>query len=238
VTDCDPAQLGTILGVWAHPDDEAYLSAGIMAGAVDAGSRVVCVTATRGELGSLDPVRWPPETLAAVREAELDACLAVLGVREHTWLDYPDGGCDRVPVDEAVSRLADIVADVRPDTVLTFGPDGMTWHPDHIAVGQWASGAVGRAGGAGARLLYATKTPEWGDAFLATVEADQVMMADQQPPTTPASELAFHVDLQGDVLGRKYKAMLCQPSQVESLLGAMGEDVYRNFLAEEAFRLP
>jgi LmbE family N-acetylglucosaminyl deacetylase len=24
-------ELGTILGVWAHPDDEAYLSAGLMA---------------------------------------------------------------------------------------------------------------------------------------------------------------------------------------------------------------
>jgi LmbE family N-acetylglucosaminyl deacetylase len=36
VTTTDPALLGTILGVWAHPDDEAYLSAGTMAGAVDA----------------------------------------------------------------------------------------------------------------------------------------------------------------------------------------------------------
>ena len=238
MTEHDPARLGTILGVWAHPDDEAYLSAGIMAGAVDAGNRVVCVTATRGELGSLDPVRWPPETLASVREAELDACLTVLGVREHIWLDYPDGGCAAVPADEAVSRVADIVAEVRPDTVLTFGPDGMTWHADHIAVGQWTTAAVSQAGGSPARLLYATKTPEWGEAFLATVQADEVMMADRQPPTTPASDLALYVDLQGDALDRKYKALLCQPSQVESLLAAMGDDVYRDFLAEESFRSP
>ena len=45
------AELGTILGIWAHPDDEAYLSAGLMALARDNGQRVVCVTATRGELG-------------------------------------------------------------------------------------------------------------------------------------------------------------------------------------------
>src|SRR4029077_92627 len=103
----------------------------------DAGNRVVCVTATRGEKGSLDAVRWPPESLAAVREAELDAALAVLGVREHIWLDYPDGGCADVPSDEVIGRLAEIVRDVQPHTVLTFGPDGMTWHPDHIAVGAW-----------------------------------------------------------------------------------------------------
>ena len=47
-------ELGTILGIWAHPDDEAWLSAGLMARAVDAGSRIVCVTATRGELGVQD----------------------------------------------------------------------------------------------------------------------------------------------------------------------------------------
>ena len=47
-------ELGTILGVWAHPDDETYLCAGLMASAARAGSRVVCVTATRGELGTGD----------------------------------------------------------------------------------------------------------------------------------------------------------------------------------------
>src|SRR4249919_2707816 len=59
---------GTILSVWAHPDDETYLAAGLMAAAVQAGQRVVCVTATRGELGSTDPDRWPPgEAVAASR---------------------------------------------------------------------------------------------------------------------------------------------------------------------------
>jgi LmbE family N-acetylglucosaminyl deacetylase len=238
VTDQDPAKLGTILGVWAHPDDEAYLSAGVMAAAVDAGHRVVCVTATRGEGGSLDAERWPPETLASVREAELDACLAVLGVREHVWLDYADGRCADVPVDEAVARLVEIVGDVHPDTVLTFGPDGMTWHPDHIAVGEWTSAAVQEAGPHAARVLYATKTPEWGDAFLAAMRADQVMMTDQAPPTTPASELAFQIRLEGTQLERKYKALLCQPSQVEPLLNAMGEELYCDLLADEFFRLP
>jgi hypothetical protein len=44
--------LGTVLGIWAHPDDEAFLSAGLMAAARDVGQRVVCVTATLGEHGT------------------------------------------------------------------------------------------------------------------------------------------------------------------------------------------
>jgi LmbE family N-acetylglucosaminyl deacetylase len=238
VTDSEPGGLGTILGIWAHPDDEAYLSAGIMAAAVDAGNRVVCVTATRGELGSLDEERWPLDTLASVREKELDACLGVLGVREHIWLDYPDGGCAEVPVDEAVARLVEIIGDVQPDTVLTFGPEGMTWHTDHIAVSGWTSAAFQEAGPYGARLLYATHTPEWGEAFLAAISAEQVMMSDEAPPTTPVDDLAFYVQWQGNALERKYEALRCQHSQVDPFVDTIGEDAYRNFLGEEAFRLP
>ena len=84
------ASLGTVLGVWAHPDDEAYLSSGLMAQAAASGSRVVCVTATRGEGGSLDPERWPPESLGDIRAAELQRCLSLLGVEEHIFLELPD----------------------------------------------------------------------------------------------------------------------------------------------------
>jgi hypothetical protein len=86
--------------------------------------------------------------------------------------------------------------------------------------------------------MYATKTPEWADAFLAAVDADQVMMSDQLPPVTAPEDLAVGVRLSGPDLERKYKAMLSQPSQVESLLQAMGEEAYCEFLADESFRLP
>src|SRR6185369_6083877 len=111
--------LGTILSVWAHPDDETYECGGLMARAVRNGSRVVCVTATRGELGSPDEARWPPGApLADVRTKELEVALAVLGVTEHHWLDYPDGGCAAADQDEATGRVAELMAEVQPDTVL------------------------------------------------------------------------------------------------------------------------
>ena len=128
----DIRELGTILSIWAHPDDEAYLCGGIMAMAAAAGSRVVCVTATRGELGVTDPIRWPPEQLAAIREAELAACLRILGIKEHRWLGYPDGGCADVDLDIAADQIAGIIREIAPDTILTFSPDGQTGHPDHI----------------------------------------------------------------------------------------------------------
>lgn len=228
--------LGNILSVWAHPDDESYCAAGLMAAAVRAGQRVVCVTATRGEQGSTDPERWPPgPSLAAVRTGELAACLAELGVTEHVWLDYLDGACDQVDDREAIDRLREIVDAVQPDTVLTFGPDGATYHADHIAVSRWTTAAVA---GSGAALHYQTNTPEWYASLTGYVDPSIVMMADREPVSVPAEKCSIHVVHEGDLLDTKYRAMLCQRSQIGPLLDLVGEDVFRALLAEEAFRLP
>jgi LmbE family N-acetylglucosaminyl deacetylase len=142
----DIRELWTILSIWAHPDDEAYLCGGIMAMARAADSRVVCATATRGELGVTDPARWPPAQLPAIREAELAACLRILGVTEHRWLGYPDGSCADVDLDSAADQIAKVIHEIAPDTILTFAPDGQTGHPDHIAVHHWTVEAVRRTG--------------------------------------------------------------------------------------------
>ena len=128
--------LGTVLMVWAHPDDETYLVGGLSAALTDAGQRVVCVTATRGEAGGT------AADLARIRTTELEAALDVLGVEEHHWLDYADGGCASVDDDEAAARIRAVVDEVRPDTVVTFGPDGFTGHPDHRAVSRWVDLAL------------------------------------------------------------------------------------------------
>jgi LmbE family N-acetylglucosaminyl deacetylase len=226
--------LGTILSVWAHPDDESYGCAGLMAAAVRAGRRVVCVTATRGERGSTDEQRWPPgPELAEIRTKELAACLAEIGVTEHIWLDYPDGGCADVDPAEAVARIRAIAEDVQPDTVLTFGPDGGTFHPDHMTVSDWTTAAVA---GLPAALHYASVTPGWQDRITQFVDPSMVMMADREPLTHPIDTLSIHVVFDGDLLETKFRAMLCQQSQVGPLLALMGEDRYREMLAEESFR--
>jgi LmbE family N-acetylglucosaminyl deacetylase len=227
--------LGTILSVWAHPDDESYCCAGLMADAVSHGRRVVCVTATRGELGSTDETRWPPgPQLAETRTWELAACLGELGVTEHIWLDYPDGGCADIDEAEAVARLRAIAEEVRPDTVLTFGPDGATWHPDHIAVSRWTTLALS---GNGARVHYNTNTPEWFAFLSQFVDPAMVMMADKEPVLHPAEVLSIHAVLDGELLDMKYRAMLRQESQVGPLLRLTGEENFRRLLAEESFRL-
>jgi LmbE family N-acetylglucosaminyl deacetylase len=230
-------QLGTILGVWAHPDDEAYLTAGLMARAVRKGSRVVCVTATRGEGGSMDHERWPPETMGEVRTAELERCLAILGVEEHEWLDLPDVDMDtRLPEEVGYARVRDLVATVQPDTILTFGPDGMTDHAAHKDVSRWATLALREAGKPGSKVHYATVTPEWVQEFMPVWEPFNVFRPGT-PPVTPPEKLSIEYRLPPDINDLKVKAILEHHSQVGAIFEAVGQDVWWRQMSAEFFRL-
>jgi LmbE family N-acetylglucosaminyl deacetylase len=228
------AGMGTILGVWAHPDDEAYLSGGLMAIARDHGSRVVCVTATRGELGTPDPEGWPPQRLAAERTAELARCLEILGVAEHHWLGHRDGECPDAPASEAVDRLCEIVDDVVPDTVLTFGPDGITGHPDHQAVSAWVTAAFARSAPPSARLLYsavpARRVARWRD-----LDDSLGVYLPGYPIAVPDERLAVDLALPPDVAARKVAALAAQTTQTAGLLAAMGVDRYTAWVGDESF---
>jgi LmbE family N-acetylglucosaminyl deacetylase len=229
-------ELGTILGVWAHPDDEAYLTAGIMARAVRNGSRVVCITATRGEGGSMDEETWPSETMGEVRTAELERCLAILGVNEHVWLDLPDVDMDTGLPEHGYERVRDLVAEIQPDTILTFGPDGMTDHAAHKDISSWATQALREAGKPGSKVHYATVTQEWADEFLPIWEPFNVFRPGT-PVITPEEELSIDYRLPPEINGLKVKAILEHISQVGGIFEAVGEEVWWRQMSAEAFRL-
>jgi len=226
-------ELGTVLGVWAHPDDEAYLSAGIMGALREAGHRVEVATATYGEHGTADPERFPPEELAAVRRDELCASLKLAGVDDHHWLGFADGSCATVGSGVGHAGVAEVIAEVKPDTILTFGPDGMTGHPDHRNVSAWTA-AAWRTRGRRERLLYATLTPgfheEWGD-----LNERVGLWMSGSGPVTPEHELAVYVELAGAALDRKIAAVRAHASQASELVDLVGPDTFRRWWSAEAF---
>jgi LmbE family N-acetylglucosaminyl deacetylase len=219
--------LGTILGVWAHPDDETYLTAGLMARAVREGDRVACITATRGEEGSWDEDRWPSARMGEIREAELIRSLEILGVREHYWLEYPDGTLADVSDQEGAAKISTIMKGVEPTSVLTFGPDGMTGHPDHKAISRWAARAFRSSAPLGARLYHAVYTPEWVERFARRFAAFNVFMEEGTPPVVPADRLTINFELPEDILDLKLAAIEEHNSQVEGMFRAFGTDVFR-----------
>jgi LmbE family N-acetylglucosaminyl deacetylase len=225
--------LGTVVSIWAHPDDETYLSGGIMAAARDDGHRVVSVSLTAGEAGSDDPC-WPPERLGRLRRWEHAASMAVLGVAEHHVLDFPDGCLADVDDDGPVVALAALLDEVRPDTVLTFGDDGITFHPDHRQVSRWVTAAWHRAGRPGS-LLYACLLAEHLEEFGPIYERWGMYMTDERPIGRTPDELALAVRLTGAALDRKVAALEAMASQTRPTIDGIGRDLFARDVAVEAF---
>jgi len=140
----------TLMVVIAHPDDESFPMGGTLAKYAAEGVRIVLVSATRGEAGI--PGLSAVET-GRRREAELSAAAQALGVSRLEFLGYLDGDFDRADEEAVVGKLLEIIRQEKPDTLLTFGADGISGHPDHVAVHRFATAAFDRSGISG-RLLY------------------------------------------------------------------------------------
>jgi LmbE family N-acetylglucosaminyl deacetylase len=124
----------TILAVFAHPDDEIGVGS-TLAHYAGADARVVLVCASRGEAATIYCDECATrENLAEVRTHELECACQHLGVAELRWLDWPDGGIQALPRDEAVGRVVAIIREVRPRVMITHPENGLYPHPDHLAV--------------------------------------------------------------------------------------------------------
>lgn len=218
-----------LLAIWAHPDDESYLGAGLMAEVARQGGRVVNVTATAGEHGTDDPVRWPPHELARHRLGELDRALAVLGAGPAIMLGHPDGACDQIAEATGVAQIRQVIERVSPDVVLGFGPDGVTGHPDHRTVARWTELAVGDT-----PLVATAAGAAWPEAC---VERMREMHA-FWPGFPDRRDLAGSVrlTLRGEILEQKLAALRCHALQVAPMHALLGPRRFRSLAAAEAYR--
>ena len=231
----DISKLGTILGIWAHPDDETFSMAGLMAVAAGNGQTVACVTATKGEAGVQDESRWPAETLGEVRSDELANALQHLGVKNHHWLSYRDGGCKDIDDQVAVSSIVPLIHQYRPDTVITFAPDGLTGHDDHRCVSRWAKMAVHESG-VPAEVYYTVNTKEMYDKFLR--EADEkfnIFFNIDEPVLIPMDECDMAFIFPDDIVRLKIEALKLMPSQTSGMIAGNDNHWMEGALCCEAF---
>jgi len=138
-----PIAPGGLAAVLAHPDDESFGCAGALALAHDRGATTRLLVVTRGEAGTPDGM--PDPAFGDTREAELVCAARTIGLDEVSLLDgYPDGGVADQPFEVLVDEIAAWLAERRPAAVITFGPHGVTGHPDHVVVGNATRWAVER----------------------------------------------------------------------------------------------
>ncbi|MBN1571126.1 MAG: PIG-L family deacetylase [Acidobacteria bacterium] len=129
-----------ILGITAHPDDEVGAFGGSLLLYHSRGveTHVICLTA--GEAASNRGEARSREELAAIRRAEFAASCKILQVTEGHVLDYPDGSLCRSDFNAAVSDLTRRIRVIKPDLILTMGPEGaITGHLDHAMASIFAT---------------------------------------------------------------------------------------------------
>ena len=131
-----------ILGVFAHPDDETVCAGGTLAKYASSGAEVHVVSLTRGGAGQIRDARVATRaTLTTVREKELHAAGQALGLVSTRCLDLLDGALSQVDRQVLLEIASGLLDEIRPDVVVTFGPDGFSGHQDHVAVGAAVTAA-------------------------------------------------------------------------------------------------
>ncbi|MCX7939579.1 MAG: PIG-L family deacetylase [Thermoflexales bacterium] len=210
----------------AHPDDIEFGCAGTCAKWARAGTRIVYVLVTSGDIGSRTP-DYTRETLAALREEEQRTAAAICGVHEVVFLRYPDG--EVTPSLALRKDLIRLIRAYRPEVVIAMDPrrvlvgDDYINHPDHRAVGIATLDAI--APSAAMPLLY----PELG-------EPHQVREVWLQW----AEDANCWVDI-SDTLEIKLQALLAHKSQVDAATAERvrlwAYEAGRRLCPAEAFRV-
>ncbi len=194
-----------LLAVWAHPDDESFGPVGTTRLAHEQGWETTLITATRGDAGNNgDITPADGETLADLRERELRCAAEHIGIdRLHVW-QHPDGGWADLPPHTLRDEVLAAMRDWQPQVVITFGPDGITGHSDHIAISTATTDAFhqlrAELGDQGPqRLYYVTVSPD---------QRIEHRMGDAPPPGP--SHAVLDVSAYVDV---KLAALRCHASQ-------------------------
>jgi LmbE family N-acetylglucosaminyl deacetylase len=234
---------GGVLAIFAHPDDESLIAGGTLAACAAAGLEVIVLSLTCGERGPIScSEAATAATLGAVREKELQAAADALGLSTAECLTYPDGDLTSVEPSVISADLACRIRRYRPQTIITFGPEGLYWHADHIVAHEVTMAAVKRVAedGLAPWVYWATVPQGLMEELLAAASASGVMASLWNlPPTAfgaPLASITTIIDVR-PFLAAKLKALRSHRSQLapDHLFLAVPAEVATAHLGREYF---
>ena len=199
----------TLLAVFAHADDETMVGPLLAHYAKDSSTRVVLAIVTDGSKG-VTPFAGIPagEQLAAVRREEAKCAAGALGTEPPVQLGLPDGGLNTSQaLATAAGKLRQLFAEIHPDAIVTWGPDGGYGHPDHRLVSAVVTQLV--QAGETTPLLYYAGLPK------SRLSSDAVKALHFPAPFTPVLDelLNVRVPYSADDVDRAKRSLACHKSQ-------------------------
>jgi N-acetyl-1-D-myo-inositol-2-amino-2-deoxy-alpha-D-glucopyranoside deacetylase len=230
----------SLVAVVAHPDDEVLIAGGTLALAARAGTPTGVICLTRGERGPVAAGSLRAgETLADARTREIGDAAGVLGVGWVQCMDRPDGAILGEDAAAIAREVAAYLCPHGPSVLLTFGPDGLYGHPDHVATRRIVIAA--------ARLL--TRAPvvlesAWRPGLMTELVAAAaardlpVDLWGLEPESfgAPRASVLVTIDVRR-VAAHKVRAFAAHRTQFhpEHLLAALPDDLARQYLGEETW---
>lgn len=210
---------GKILCIFAHPDDESYIVGGTLARAKEQNAEISLISLTRGDKG-VQHVDDPSakHKITETREQELHDACQILGINELILWGYPDGGVDQAPAQEIIDRVAKEIERIKPSTIITFGPNGVSRHRDHIATGILAAKAakIAQRNTPELKKLYGVTIPEelmpYFDEVFSRRKRTTTHYHDTHATASPKLSEVEAVDIT-EVLEKKFVACRAHKSQ-------------------------
>ncbi len=226
-----------LMAIFAHPDDEAFGTGGTLAKYAREGVDVHLVVATRGEAGQIaSPAITLTQPIGVLREQELRCACNHYGLKELHLLGYMDGQTTIVSQSGAVYKVVKLLRQIKPQVVISFGPEGIYGHYDHLAVHRWATAAVQLA-------AEADRWPEIGPAhhvakfYYRVMPQEQVVQMEEMSGRSsvfmdgvpfsflgyPLTEITTIIDV-CDYVEIKLKGIRCHASQLDPANPYLQED--------------
>jgi LmbE family N-acetylglucosaminyl deacetylase len=196
-----------MLVILAHPDDESFAVGGTLAKYAHQDVQVILLCATRGEAGI--PGVSPSEA-GDIRERELRKAAEHLGIEVY-FLGYPDGELANTNPEMLLETIACWIDLIQPQTILTFGPEGVSGHSDHVTISHIVTRAYDLSYKKGL-LLYIRPSE-------ATVLGCGVSSS-----TTDSGQPLVEIDI-SDYKLDKVRAIQCHASQTPGLSGRPEEEM-------------
>jgi LmbE family N-acetylglucosaminyl deacetylase len=229
-----------ILLLLAHPDDETFGPGGTIARYADEGADVFLATATRGEAGMLgDPPFTDRAHIGEVRTEELLSAAGVLGIRNVSFLGFMDGQLAGTPREKIVEEAVRQIRMTRPQVLISFGPEGVSRHPDHMVMCSVALEAFDAAADPGRfpHQLGDGILP-WAPGKLYQFEIAQEIFDEWEVPLAgvPRKKLTTVVDTSGYV-DKKIEAFYSHRTQAKDYNRILSREGYREFCRRETYVL-
>jgi len=221
----------TVLAIWSHPDDETSIGC-LLAKLAREGNDVWQVAITSGQKGFTPNTKITDGAeLGRVRETELRCSAGQLGVHEPILLGYQDQGISTPPVmREILDRLREIIDQKKPDVIITWGPEGLTGHPDHRTTSSLATEIFQQR----ARLKHQPKKLYYV-AFPDSL-AETLLKAFNAPLRTTADEfITTRIDCGEEDLAAAYRSIQCHKTQWSAQLMKSRDQLQRETLAGRVY---